>query len=380
MTSSKPKASSLYTGAVPSVLQVVLSLEPGGTERLVVELVRRLRPVMPMAVCCLDTRGAWGDQLAAEGVSVHVLGRQPGFHPSLAGLLRRAALSTGSTVLHCHQYSPFVYAALARVVTPSLRVVFTEHGRLSDAPPSRKRQLVNPLLARAGNRLFSVSHDLKRHMIEEGLPASRIEVIHNGIDIGVEPIDVETRARRRSEIGVASDTCLLVTVARLDPVKDLKTLIEAVGRVRLTRSNITLAIIGDGPERQALEAAAAIHDAAAVRFLGHRDDAREWLGAADVFVNSSVSEGISLTILEGMAASLPVVATRVGGTPEVVDETCGILVPARDAAALAVAIEQLAGDDVRRQQLGRAGRSRVARHFTMDRMLDDYARVYEGVG
>jgi glycosyltransferase involved in cell wall biosynthesis len=169
-------------------------------------------------------------------------------------------------------------------------------------------------------------------------------------------------------------------VARLDPVKDLKTLIEAVNRVRLTRSNVTLAIIGEGPERQGLEAAAAPHDGAAVRFLGHRDDARDWLAAADIFVNSSVSEGISLTILEGMAASLPVVATRVGGTPEVVDETCGILVPARDAAALAVAIEQLASDPGRREQLGRAGRSRVARHFTMDRMVGDYARVYEEVG
>ena len=98
------------------------------------------------------------------------------------------------------------------------------------------------------------------------------------------------------------------------------------------------------------------------------------------WANASVSEGISLTILEGMAASLPVVATRVGGTPEVVDETCGILVPARDAAALAAAIEQLASDPGRREQLGRAGRSRVARHFTMDRMVGDYARVYEEVG
>ena len=87
-------------------------------------------------------------------------------------------------MLHCHQYSPFVYGALARLARPGLRVVFTEHGRLSDAPPSRKRRLLNPAIARAASRIASVSHDLKRHMVAEGLPERRIEVVHNGIDAG----------------------------------------------------------------------------------------------------------------------------------------------------------------------------------------------------
>ena len=166
-------------------MQVVLSLNPGGTERLVVELVRRLRPAIPMAVCCLDTSGSWGDDLRAEGIALEQLDRRPGFRPGLAASLRAAAVRCGARVLHCHQYSPFVYAALGRALSPNLRVIYTEHGRLSDAPPSVKRRLVNPVLARAAHRIFSVSHDLRRHMIAEGLPASRVEVVHNGIDPAV---------------------------------------------------------------------------------------------------------------------------------------------------------------------------------------------------
>src|SRR5207244_9641339 len=108
-----------------------------------------------------------------------------------------------------------------------------------------------------------------------------------------------------------------------------------------------------------------------IRFLGHRDDARELLAACDVYANSSISEGISLTILEAMAAGIPVVATNVGGTPEILDDTCGRLVPARDSASLASALSDLESRSGMRQQLGRAGRSRVEQRFTLDRMINE---------
>jgi glycosyltransferase involved in cell wall biosynthesis len=98
-----------------------------------------------------------------------------------------------------------------------------------------------------------------------------------------------------------------------------------------------------------------------------------------VYVNSSISEGVSLTILEAMAAGVPVVATRVGGTPEILDSTCGMLVPPRERQALAGAIVELAGDPVRRSQLGRAARTRVEERFTLDRMIQQYCDVYRAV-
>ena len=121
-------------------MQVVLSLNPGGTERLVLALVRRLRTRFSMTVCCLEEPGLWAADLQAEGLAVHALRRAPGFHPALGKRIRDIARQVGAGVLHCHQYSPFVYGCLARALSPRLSIVFTEHGRLSDAPPSAKRR------------------------------------------------------------------------------------------------------------------------------------------------------------------------------------------------------------------------------------------------
>src|SRR5262249_30171369 len=112
------------------------------------------------------------------------------------------------------------------------------------------------------------------------------------------------------------------------------------------------------------------------RFLGHRDDARALLAACDAYANSSISEGVSLTILEAMAAGLPVVATRVGGTPEVVDESCARLVVARNPEAMSAALAELAGSPEMRATLGLAGRARVEARFTLERMVDEYRDAY----
>lgn len=364
----------------PSVLQVVLTLNPGGTERLVLDLVRRLGDRSRQSVCCLDEAGLWGQELARSGTFVSALGRRPGFHPLLARGIAGAARAVGATVLHCHQYTPFVYGALSRVARPGLRVIFTEHGRLSDAPPSPKRRLINPLLAHAATRIVSVSHDLKRHMVGEGLPAARIDVVHNGIEVGPPRIPA-TAAALRHELGIPADAIVVGTVARLDPVKHLQTLLEAVATVGARGRPVVALVVGDGPERGRLESEARSRGLSGeVHFLGHRDDARRYLQAMDIYVNSSVSEGISLTILEAMAAGLPVIATAVGGTPEIVDDAVGRLVPGRDAAALADAIALLAIHADTRGSLGAAARSRVVERFTIESMVNRYFDLYRGAG
>lgn len=357
------------------VLQVVLSLHPGGTERLVLELVSRLRAEMPMAVCCLDESGAWADEALSQNVSVSSLGRQPGFRPMLGKGIADAARRHGATVIHAHHYSPFVYSAIGRLWGGPARIVFTEHGRLSDVGPSSKRRLANQLLSRVASDVFTVSGDLRQHLIEEGFAARRVGVIYNGIDVRAMPERAaHEEARRR--IGAADDDLVVGTIARLDPVKDLQTLIGGIAAAASTRP-IRLIIIGDGSDRAPLERVAREAGIAnRVQFLGHRDDARSWLGGCDVYANTSISEGISLTILEAMAAGLPVVATRVGGTPEIVDETHGRLVPARDREAVAAALRELGGQRELRQRMGAAGRAKVEARFTIEQMVRDYAEVY----
>jgi glycosyltransferase involved in cell wall biosynthesis len=359
------------------VLQLVLSLSPGGTERLVIEIARRLSARVDMRVCCLDGPGSWAAELVASGVPVDSLDRRPGFRPGLAWLLARYIRTHSVDVIHCHHYSPFVYGQLAALLRPGLRVVFTEHGRLDDRGPSPKRRIVNPWLGRLPFRIFSVSADLRRHMIAEGLPASRVEVVYNGIEPGMPPTAAE-RARARQMIGVGDDEITVGTVGRLDPVKDLPTMLTAVGTARRAGAIARLIVVGDGPERPALEAcAAALGLADVVRFTGYRADVRALLPACDIYVNTSTHEGVSLTILEAMAASLPVVATDAGGNREVVaDGETGVLVPPRDPAACAGALAHLAADGERRKVMGRRGRERVVRQFSIDAMLARYLEAY----
>jgi glycosyltransferase involved in cell wall biosynthesis len=235
------------------------------------------------------------------------------------------------------------------------------------------------VLSHAPREVVTVSSELKQHMVAEGFPTGKVSVIYNGIDVGVMP-GRDMRARVRHELGIADDAVVVGTVARLDPVKDLQTLIQAVGHQGAQgaqEARMVLLVIGDGSERARLEASARAAGAgSSVRFLGHREDARDLLAACDVYANSSISEGISLTILEAMAAGLPVVATRAGGTPEIVDATCGRLVPLRDPKALANALSELAADPALAQTLGREARARVEQHFTLERMVREYRDAY----
>ena len=368
------------TSLGPQVLQVVLSLSPGGTERLVIELSKRLHAAHGMHVCCLDAPGAWAEELTARGVSVTALGRPPGFSPAVGRQIARIAAKHGATVLHCHQYSPFVYGTLARLWR-TMDVVFTEHGRFSDEPPSLKRQIANRLLSRFPSRVFSVSNDLRTHLTGEGFPQRQVHVIHNGIHMG-SPVGPDARSEARRRLGVEPHHVVIGSVARLDPVKDFPTMVRAFRDVVRVLPQARLVIIGDGPERATIAAEVAeMGLTGSVILTGHREDVASLLRGLDIYANSSIFEGVSLTILEAMAAGLPVVATRVGGTPEVVVEgETGRLVPARDVGAMAEALLTIATDSDTARRMAASGRSRVERQFTIERMVERYAAVYREAG
>jgi glycosyltransferase involved in cell wall biosynthesis len=359
------------------VMQLVLSLSPGGTERLVIEIVRGLRAhQVDSVVCCLDTEGAWAREVAEMGVPVITLQRGTGFTPSLARSIAKLVSDCAIDVIHCHHYSPFVYGQLAGLLRPGVRVVFTEHGRLSDAPPSRKRRLVNPLLGRLPAAIYAVSEDLRRHMIAEGFAAQRVEVLHNGIEPGA-PATADGRHRARAALGLAPGALVVGTVARLDPVKDLPTLVRAFAALHVAHRHARLVVVGDGPERGRLDdLVGELGLRSSVVLAGHRQDVRALLPAFDIFANSSIHEGVSLTILEAMAAGIPVVATNVGGNPEVVLHDTGILVPGRSEDALASALAMLAADADRRRAMGTAARARVESSFSAQRMVAAYAASY----
>jgi glycosyltransferase involved in cell wall biosynthesis len=359
------------------ILQVVLSLTPGGTEHLVIEICKRLAPTFEVSICCLDDAGAWASDARAHDIEVFALHRRDGFRPEIGRRIGRLAAERRIDLLHCHQYSPFVYGRIAAEWHRTLKLVYTEHGRLSDAPPTWKRRMVNPLLARFDGAIVAVSEELRRHMIEARFPPARVAVIRNGIEAGPRPSSLDRRAARRA-LGIAAETPVAVSVARLDPVKDFGTLLDAFATVRRRLPESRLLIVGDGPERAWMTQRTAQPDlAGAVDLLGFRADVRSLIAAADVYVNSSISEGISITILEAMATGVPVVATAVGGTPEVLTgDAGGLLVPGRDPNHLASALLAVLGDPQRRATMAAAARRTLETSFTIDRMVDEYVATY----
>jgi glycosyltransferase involved in cell wall biosynthesis len=174
------------------------------------------------------------------------------------------------------------------------------------------------------------------------------------------------------------DAFVIGSVGRLDPVKNFGALLEGLALLRPRFPNARAVVVGEGPERQALiDRAHALGVGNVTHFTGHRSDVRALMAGFDVYVNCSTYEGVSLTILEAMATALPVVATAVGGNPEVVvDQETGLLVDERPRA-LATAIATMASNPSQRRTMGDAGRWRVKRHFTIERMVNDYAAAYQ---
>lgn len=363
---------------MPKVLHVVHALDPGGAQRLVIEMIRGMQGRrIDSFVCCLDRVGEWAAEVQSLGVPVTTLARKPGFHPVLGRRIAELARANRIDVLHCHQYSPFVYGSFARLLDPRLRLVFTEHGRLADARISWRRKMANRLLRRIPVRTVAVCEDLKAGMVQEGFGSQDIEVVYNGIRLGPRP-SLEMRRQARSSLGLEHDALVIGTVARLDAVKDIPTLLQAHDALFRRFPQLQLLILGDGPAQASLqEQAASMGHNHSVRFLGHRSDVRELLPAFDIYVNSSSYEGVSLSIVEAMAAELPVVATRVGGNPEVVlDGRTGLLVPKQENSILAEKIGSLLEDREMSRRFGEAGRRRAEEAFDLDRMIDFYLRIY----
>ncbi len=356
------------------VIHVVYSLHPGGMEHGVVKLVNGLDSRrISSAICSTTPDGALKSRVAAH-VPVFDLQRRPGNDPKVVGQLWRLFTQERPHIVHTHAWGTLLEGLLAARLARVPVVVHGEHGTLQ----LKRRQRWLQRIGWSGvDQVLSVSSRLAERIEREtGFSAGRIRTIRNGVDLS--RFTRVNRGVARAELGLSSDTLAVVTVGRLVPVKDHDTLLHAIALVRASGTLATLLIAGDGPlKAQLQQRAAALGIQEHVRFLGYRPDAEAVLAAADLFVLSSESEGLSNTILEAMASGQPVVATRVGGADElVVDGVTGRLVPAKSPRDLADAVREILSDPVLREAMGRAGRARAESEFSLDLMLERYQTMY----
>ena len=363
------------------VMHVVGVLALAGLEYGVIKQVNRLDAGrFSPSICCLYDQVEETRAVLAARVPVfelhHQAGRNRRLVARLAGLLRRERVD----VVHSHNWTSYYPTVLAAHIARVPFVVHGEHGRETAERP-RRRLWIKRMLATGVTRFVTVSPELALELVEEWrVRIERVAYIPNGVDLTRFRPDAPVAGERES-LDLAPHARIVTIIGGIRPVKDHATLLRAFERVLACRPEARLLVVGTDHGRGSLDElrrlATSLRIDSAVRFAGVRHDTPEILALTDVYVNSSVSEGMSNTILEAMAAGKPVVATSVGGNSELVlDGETGFLVPAGDSAALAKRIDEVLGDPELALRLGTAGRARVERRHRMERMIEEYENLY----
>ena len=357
----------------------------GGAERLAREIVIRLDPDRFESTLCVSR---WSDRRAAEAREAGALSELERAGVSFLGLDRRgtrdlarwrpllSSLRGGFDILHGHKIGSNVWASVLGTLARTPTIVAHEHTWSYEGQPLRKL-LDRRLIATRADAFLAVSALDRRRMIEvERINADKVILVPNGIP---DPPPAST-SDLRSELGIGPAP-VVGTVCALRPQKALGVLVEASRDLTARFSGLRVVIVGEGPERPRLEAQIAeLGLDGVVSLLGHRDDARELMRSFDVAVCCSDFEGTPLSVLEYMQASRPVVATRVGGLPDVIEDgRDGVLVEPGDPRALAGAIGGVLGEPDFAAQLGAAARRRQVGEFGIDVTVRAVERIYEGL-
>ena len=361
-----------------NIVHIVLNLNIGGLETFVVNLARKTDKNMynSVVICLLDT-GSLAEQIIADGISVINLNKPNKFDFNCIIELFKLLRAKKIDIVHTHNTAAYIYGGIAAIFMRA-KLIHTEHGRIF--PDASRRMLAERILSWFTFKIVAVSEDMKNCLIKyEKISSGKIQVVYNGVDREKFKMveDRGARAEGRRNLGIGEDNIVIGHVARLCEVKDQKTLVGAFSELRKIENrkekierNLKLLMVGDGPERVNLEGLVERLDLKdSVIFAGLRSDVQELYPLMDVFALSSLNEGISITLLEAIASGVPVVATKVGGNPEVVrNGKNGYLCNVSDPQDMADKVVQALS--VKMVQLDE--------RFLMNNVTKQYQSLYEG--
>lgn len=363
------------------VMHVINSMAVGGTERVLLRVTAGLQEGFDHRVCCIRSydpgfvcRSLRQEQIMALDLPQ---ARFSFFVPHLA----RAIRACKPDVVHSRNWGAIEAVFAARLAGVPV-VIHSEHGYEGESfsqTPLRHRWM-RRLACSVADAFFTVSRELRDfHAAQAGVRPSRIRVLHNGVDSQIFAPNPAARARIRKAYGIAPEDFVVGAVGRMVRIKDYATLLRAAGILAQHQLRFRLVMVGDGPELPGLVALSETLPGVRTNLLplGKRDNVQELLAAMDVFVQTSLCEGMSNTALEAMSAGLPALLTDVGGNPELVKEgQTGWLFRPGDAGHLAQLLLRLAADPQLRVGAGLAARRHVEQMFSLERMLENYRALY----
>jgi len=345
-----------------------------GAEVVVYHLVRGLLdlPEVQLSAVFLN-RGRLADEVADLGGDVHILDEAEHSFFSLARNFKKLISQLKPDILHSHRYKENFLAWYASRGSSGLRLIATQHGMPErfgrTSFKSRIRSFLSfYLLSHSFSRTVAVSEEMRETLITEyGFHATSISVIHNGI-----PIPESQPFSTKKPIAIGS-------AGRMFPVKGFELLVEIASTVIPAMGNVVFVIAGNGPQYDLLQEKIVRYGlTSSFQLPGHIDDMDKFYQDLDIYINTSVHEGIPMSVLEAMSHGLPVVVPNVGGFPEIVEEGInGYLVDNRDPSMFAARCVELLSDTEKRKQMAGSARQRVVGHFSRAAMANQYYQLYQ---
>ncbi len=361
-----------------NVLYIILNLGQGGAERVVIDLAKTLdRSRFNPTVCCLYDKGPFAEELERENIKVIALNKKRRVELSIIKKLIGIIRENDIHIVHTHLWGPNFWGRIAAKIAKTPVIIATEHNE--DTWKSKFYFLLDKWLFHWTDRVIAVSNGVKKFYVNKaGLDAKKIEVIHNGINVNKEEGNQFSISRLKKELGIKGDESVLAVIGRLVPQKGHRYFLMALKEL-LAKYRIRGLIIGSGPLEQELkEFSQNLGLQNNVIFTGFRQDVPNLLKAIDVLVMPSLREGLPITSLEAMAVGVPVVATKVGGTPEVIiDGQTGILVAPNSHTALKEGISRLIDNSNLSPQIINNAKTRIKAEFSIAKMVNTTERLYE---
>jgi L-malate glycosyltransferase len=349
----------------------------GGAEEMVLNLVKHLPERFEPVILCLNSAGPIGEEIRKTGVEFHVLGVTPGWRKPWHLIdIERALTALRADIVHTFLLTASLYGRFAAMMARVPIIIGTEVNIYEQKNP--RHIAVERWLMAKTDRVVVSAESVRDFYIEQvGADPSKIDVIYNAVD-WAQLVATEDRDSFRAQCGVPASAPLAGIIARLTEQKAHVHLFESMAKTA-GLEDLHLLVVGDGHLRASLEAlSSSLGLGDRIHFLGARRDLGNILGAIDLFVMPSLWEGLPLSMVLAMGAGLPVVATRVAGIPEVVqDGETGLLVPPADPGRLGDALLALVRDASLRTRLGSAAKARVLPRFGVDGYLASVTNLYD---
>ena len=361
-----------------NILQIIFSIEKGGAETYLYNLIDNLKENVNFFIVC-DHRGSNHSKIEEKCKNVEIMRMNSVFDIKAAQKIATYCKVNNIDIIQTHFLRENYIGVLSKLFNPKVKVIWTAHLMAENKGIIR---FFNKIFSKFVDRIICVSKAVEASLINEGISPNKTQVIYNGVDTNYfKPMEDNSI---RDRLSIEDDTLLLATISRFNREKGHDFLIEGIKELKTYISNFKALLVGEGEEQDFIKEKVKRYNLEEqVAFLGYREDIPQILSAIDIYVSPSENEAISFSIIEALSCGKPVVATEVGGVPEIFNKgNCGILIPFGDTKTFAKAIIDLYNNNREYELIKSNSRDIVKKNFSQSNMLDEtynlYRRLNEG--